>query len=65
MFHVRRGNYHIVIKNLHKKYGPVVRIAPNILDLDIPELIKTIYNTKEEYLKVSARSHLTWQIDFP
>lgn len=62
MFHVRRGNYHVVIKDLHKKYGPVVRIAPNILDLDIPELIKTIYNTKEEYLKVSTHSKVLWRL---
>lgn len=53
MYHVRRGKYHLVIQELHKKYGPVVRIAPNVLDLDIPELVKTIYNTKEDYLKVS------------
>ncbi|KAJ5112136.1 cytochrome protein [Penicillium argentinense] len=51
MFHVRQGRYHLVIHELHKKYGPVVRIAPNVLDLDIPELTKTIYNTKAEYLK--------------
>jgi hypothetical protein len=35
------GKYHVVIHNLHKKYGPVVRIAPNIVDLDLPELVKT------------------------
>ncbi|KAJ5805081.1 hypothetical protein N7474_010968 [Penicillium riverlandense] len=51
MFHVRQGKYQVVIHELHKKYGPVVRIAPNVLDLDIPELIKTIYNTKADYLK--------------
>ncbi|KAJ5441811.1 hypothetical protein N7491_004217 [Penicillium cf. griseofulvum] len=51
MLHVRRGNYHLVIQELHKKYGPVVRIGPNVLDLDIPGLIKTIYNIKSDYLK--------------
>ncbi|KAF9239542.1 hypothetical protein LCP9604111_9084 [Penicillium roqueforti] len=51
MLHVRQGNNHVVIHELHKKYGPVVRIGPNVLDLDIPELIKTIYNIKSEYLK--------------
>ncbi|OGE54113.1 hypothetical protein PENARI_c006G07172 [Penicillium arizonense] len=51
MFHVRQGNYQMVVQELHKKYGPVVRIAPNVLDLDIPELIRTIYNTKADYLK--------------
>lgn len=52
MLHVRQGTYHVVIHELHKKYGPVVRIGPNVLDLDIPGLIKTIYNIKSEYLKV-------------
>ena len=52
MFHVRQGKYHEVIHQLHKKYGPVVRIGPNVLDLDYPELTKTIYNTKANYLKV-------------
>lgn len=52
MLHVRQGKYHVVIHELHKKYGPVVRIGPNVLDLDIPELIKTVYNIKSEYLKV-------------
>lgn len=53
MFHLRQGNYQLVIQDLHKKYGPVVRIGPNVLDLDFPELTKTIYNAKEDYLKVS------------
>ncbi|KAJ5773323.1 hypothetical protein N7457_008219 [Penicillium paradoxum] len=51
MFHVRQGNYHVVIEKLHQKYGPVVRLGPNLIDLDFPELIKTIYNTKGNYLK--------------
>lgn len=52
MFHVRQGQSHLVIQELHRKYGPVVRIGPNVLDLDVPGLIKTIYNTKANYLKV-------------
>lgn len=59
MFHVRQGKYQVVIHELHKKYGPVVRIAPNVLDLDIPELVKTIYNTKADYLKVGV-SYIKW-----
>lgn len=50
----------MVIHELHKKYGPVVRIGPNVLDLDFPELIKTIYNTKGNYRKVSV-SHFSQQ----
>lgn len=53
IYHVRQGNSHIVIHDLHKKYGPVVRIGPNIVDLDLPELVKTIYNVKESWRKVS------------
>lgn len=52
MHHARQGNYHLVIREMHQRYGPVVRIAPNVLDLDYPELIKTIYNVKADYLKV-------------
>jgi hypothetical protein len=51
MYHVTQGKSQVVLHELHKKYGPVVRIAPNIVDLDLPELIKTIYNTKGDYRK--------------
>ncbi|KAI9039403.1 cytochrome P450 [Aspergillus affinis] len=51
MFHVRQGQSQRVIQELHRKYGPVVRIAPNVLDLDIPDLIRTIYSTKADYVK--------------
>ncbi len=52
LFIVRTGNYHHHIKKLHDKHGPVVRIGPNLLDLDYPELIKTVYGTDESWLKV-------------
>ena len=47
------GKYHLILKKLHSKHGPVVRIGPNLLDLDYPELIKTMYGTNEEWRKVS------------
>ena len=49
---VRTGNYHVYVKKLHEKYGPVVRIGPNLLDLDTPDLIKTIYGTDGKWRKV-------------
>jgi len=49
---VRTRKYHHVIEALHKKYGPIVRIGPNTLDLDYPELIKTIYSTDGKWRKV-------------
>jgi len=48
---VRTRKYHHVIEALHKKYGPIVRIGPNTLDLDYPELIKTIYSTDGKWRK--------------
>ncbi|KAL6354051.1 hypothetical protein LRP88_12603 [Fusarium phalaenopsidis] len=48
---VRKGSYHIKIKELHNKYGPVVRIGPNTLDFDFPELIKTLYGTDGKWKK--------------
>nr|RBQ85432.1 hypothetical protein FVER53263_14002 [Fusarium verticillioides] len=48
---VRKGSYHIRIKELHDQYGPVVRIGPNTLDLDIPELINTLYGTDGKWKK--------------
>ncbi|KAK1848824.1 benzoate 4-monooxygenase cytochrome p450 [Colletotrichum chrysophilum] len=49
---VRTGSYHVKIKELHDKYGAVVRIGPNTLDLDFPELIKTLYGTDGKWKKV-------------
>ncbi|KAK4033039.1 Pisatin demethylase [Parachaetomium inaequale] len=48
---VQSGSYHLRIKKLHEKYGPVVRIGPNLLDLDYPELIKTVYSTDGKWRK--------------
>ena len=53
---VQSGSYHLKIKKLHEKYGPIVRIGPNLLDLDYPELIKTIYSTDGKWRKVGASS---------
>ncbi|KAH6848218.1 cytochrome P450 [Chaetomium sp. MPI-CAGE-AT-0009] len=50
-FVVRSGGYPRRIKKLHDKYGPVVRIGPNLIDLDYPELIKTLYSTGEPWHK--------------
>ncbi|KAK7959210.1 cytochrome P450 [Apiospora aurea] len=46
-----RGRSHVVIHELHKKYGPMVLLGPNILDLDVPKLIKVLYSTKAQWKK--------------
>lgn len=52
----RRNRYGVTMKKLHEKYGPVVRIGPDLLTLDYPELIKTIYSTDGKWLKVCNRN---------
>lgn len=51
-YYVIKGESHLFDQKLHQKYGPIVRIAPNVLDLDIPDLIKTIYNFGGDWKKV-------------
>ncbi|KAK7963890.1 cytochrome P450, partial [Apiospora saccharicola] len=46
-----RGQSHVVIHELHKRFGPVVRLGPNMLDLDMPDFIKVLYNTKSQWKK--------------
>lgn len=47
------GQAHIIHADLHRKYGTVVRIGPNTLSISDPSLMKTIYNTKNPWKKVS------------
>lgn len=54
MYQVSTGDSHLVLEKLHKEYGPIVRITPCIIDVDIPEIIKFIFNTKDNWLKVSS-----------
>jgi hypothetical protein len=39
------------IRALHKKYGPIVRIAPNEVVISDPEAVKTIYSTTGGFTK--------------
>lgn len=48
------SNHAPIVKELHEQYGPVVRTGPNMLDLNIPSLIRTVYNTNGKWPKVSG-----------
>lgn len=39
-------------RRLHEELGPAVRIGPNSVSLSDPTLLKTVYSTRGEYLKV-------------
>lgn len=47
------------MKKLHEEYGPVVRLGPNLLDIDYPELSRVVYNTDGKWIKVMSRKR-TW-----
>lgn len=47
------GQTHIETqKELHKKYGDVVRLGPNTVSIADAGLIKTIYSTRGTFVKV-------------
>ncbi|KAI1748114.1 cytochrome P450 [Xylaria castorea] len=48
---VRTGRYHLHMLELHDRYGPIVRIGPNLLDIDMPEVIKTLYGSDTNWRK--------------
>ena len=44
--------YHIVNAELHHKWGPIVRIAPNEYSIDDPDAAQVIYRSKDQLDKV-------------
>lgn len=44
---VVKGNYHFDLTELHRKYGDVVRIAPNEVSIWDPEAVAEIYSPGE------------------
>jgi len=57
-FDVWGGRAELTLRLLHQKHGSAVRIGPNIVSLSDPRLIKTIYSTRGEYLKVRLSSRM-------
>jgi hypothetical protein len=45
MIQVARGDMEKTQRQLHAKYGPLIRIAPNEVACASPDAIKTIYST--------------------
>jgi hypothetical protein len=46
------GHIDSVHLDWHKRYGTAVRIGPNCISISDPGLIRTIYATKDAWLKV-------------
>lgn len=63
-YNVYRKQAHLTAIELHQKYGPLVRIAPNVVSVGDPKMIPVIYTNKEEFTKVSKLCDwvLNWHI---
>lgn len=48
-----RGEYHRETAKLHEKYGDIVRVAPNELDINDVQAIKILYGSGSKFLKGS------------
>lgn len=48
---VASRNWHKIITDLHRRYGPIVRIAPNEYSFDDPEAAKVIFRTRNQLEK--------------
>ncbi|KAL8774730.1 MAG: hypothetical protein Q9209_000669 [Squamulea sp. 1 TL-2023] len=46
-----QGKQAHVLRRLHNRYGPVVRIGPKHVSLNQPSLIKTLYSLSGDYVK--------------
>jgi hypothetical protein len=49
------GRFELVNIALHKKYGSVVRIAPNVYSIDDADCAKVLYGHGSKFVKVSAK----------
>lgn len=43
---VRHGHFHHENKALHREYGPVLRLGEDLVSIDDPSALKTIYGSK-------------------
>lgn len=43
---------HLILQEMHEKYGEVVRIGPNMVSFSNPEAIPTVYPTRQGFPKV-------------
>ena len=48
---IQHGSFDKVNLDLHRKYGPIVRVAPNMYSIDNPAAIKIIYGINSKFPK--------------
>lgn len=50
---ISKGDAPNFYRNLHEKYGPLVRTGPNSVDISDPAVLPIIYGINSKFLKVS------------
>lgn len=50
---VKSGRAHEYHRDMHAKYGPIVRFGPNMVSVSDPRVIPTIYPSRPGFPKVS------------
>jgi hypothetical protein len=50
---VKTKRAHLILQDMHEKYGEVIRIGPNMVTFNNPEAIPTVYTTRTGFPKVS------------
>lgn len=58
LYKIYKGDFERMNIELHKKYGPVVRIAPNEYSIDDVEAARVIYGHGNAFVKVGGHSQL-------
>lgn len=53
-YQVWHGTYELTLLDLHRKYGPIVRIGPNHLDISHASVIKEVFGAGKSFKKRSV-----------
>ena len=55
VYQVYKGDLHETNIKLHQEYGPLVRLAPNVVSVADPDAIRIIYGLNSGFTKVTFR----------